>query len=92
MIQQYNRFFLAMLVWTLLALHGGTPVAEAATASEGDEGDRVLAVQLRLIDLGYNIPKATGVFEARTARAVMTYQKQARLNQTAMWTRLPGIF
>ncbi len=82
MIQQYNRFFLAMLVWTLLALHGGTPVAEAATASEGDEGDRVLAVQLRLIDLGYNIPKATGVFEARTARAVMTYQKQARLNQT----------
>jgi len=82
MIQQYNRFFLAMLVWTLLALYGGTQVVQAATASEGDQGDRVLAVQLRLIDLGYNIPKATGVFEARTARAVMTYQKQARLNQT----------
>lgn len=61
-----------------------TPVAEAATAREGDQGDRVLAVQLRLIDLGYNVPKATGEFDARTARAVMTYQKQARLNQTGV--------
>ena len=60
------------------------PIAEAATAREGDQGDRVLAVQLRLIDLGYNVPKATGEFDARTARAVMTYQKQARLNQTGV--------
>ena len=57
---------------------------EAAPAREGDQGDRVLAVQLRLIDLGYNVPKATGEFDARTARAVMTYQKQARLNQTGV--------
>ena len=60
------------------------PFIEAATAREGDQGDRVLAVQLRLIDLGYNVPKATGEFDARTARAVMTYQKQARLNQTGV--------
>lgn len=59
-------------------------LAEAATVREGDQGDRVLAVQLRLIDLGYNVPKATGEFDARTARAVMTYQKQARLNQTGV--------
>ena len=59
-------------------------VAEAATVREGDQGDRVLAVQLRLIDLGYNVPKATGEYDARTARAVMTYQKQARLNQTGV--------
>ena len=58
--------------------------AEAATVREGDQGDRVLAVQLRLIDLGYNVPKATGEFDARTARAVMTYQKQARLSQTGV--------
>jgi Cell wall-associated hydrolases (invasion-associated proteins) len=61
-----------------------SPVAQAATAREGDQGDRVLAVQLRLIDLGYNVPKASGEFDARTARAVMTYQKQARLNQTGV--------
>ena len=60
------------------------PFAEAATVREGDQGDRVLAVQLRLIDLGYNVPKATGEFDARTARAVMTYQKQARLSQTGV--------
>lgn len=57
-------------------------VVQAATAHEGEQGDRVLAVQLRLIDLGYNVPKATGDFDERTVRAVMTYQKQARLSQT----------
>lgn len=68
-------FFLALV---------GSPVAWAATAQEGDEGDRVLAIQLRLIDLGYNVPKATGEFDERTTRAVLTYQKQARLNQTGV--------
>ena len=68
-------FFLALV---------GNPLALAATAQEGDEGDRVLAIQLRLIDLGYNIPKATGEFDERTTRAVLTYQKQARLNQTGV--------
>jgi len=61
---------------------GWHSAASAATVQEGDEGDRVLAVQLRLIDLGYNVPKATGLYEERTSRAVRTYQKQARLNQT----------
>ena len=74
-----------LLLWVFFAVATvQTPVAEAATAREGDQGDRVLAVQLRLIDLGYNVPKATGEFDARTARAVMTYQKQARLNQTGV--------
>ena len=68
-------FFLALV---------GSRVAWAATAQEGDEGDRVLAIQLRLIDLGYNIPKATGEFDGRTSRAVLTYQRQARLNQTGV--------
>ena len=68
-------FFLALV---------GNPLALAATAQEGDEGDRVLAIQLRLIDLGYNVPKATGEFDERTTRAVLTYQKQARLNQTGV--------
>ena len=63
---------------------GGNRIVQAATVQEGDEGDRVLAVQLRLMDLGYNVPKATGVFEERTTRAVTTYQRQARLNQTGV--------
>ena len=80
-----NRAIVVVLLWLFFALLvPQTPTAEAATAREGDQGDRVLAVQLRLIDLGYNVPKATGEFDARTARAVMTYQKQARLNQTGV--------
>jgi len=78
-----SREIVCLILWLFFAVAMvQTPVAEAATAREGDQGDRVLAVQLRLIDLGYNVPKATGEFDARTARAVMTYQKQARLNQT----------
>ena len=85
MIQIIRRNIVGLLLWGLVAtLIFQSPVAQAATAREGDEGDRVLAVQLRLIDLGYNVPKATGEFDARTARAVMTYQKQARLNQTGV--------
>ena len=78
-----KRAIVFLWLWLFLAVAAyHTPIAEAASAREGDQGDRVLAVQLRLIDLGYNVPKATGEFDARTARAVMTYQKQARLNQT----------
>ena len=85
MIQIIRRNIVGLLLWGLVAtLIFQSPVAQAATAREGDQGDRVLAVQLRLIDLGYNVPKASGEFDARTARAVMTYQKQARLNQTGV--------
>ena len=80
-----NRAIAVLLLWLFFAVAMvQTAIAEAATAREGDQGDRVLAVQLRLIDLGYNVPKPTGEFDARTARAVMTYQKQARLNQTGV--------
>ena len=72
------------LLALFLLVFGGSPSAWAATAQEGDEGDRVLAIQLRLIDLGYNIPKATGEFDKQTTRAGLTYQKQARLNQTGV--------
>lgn len=70
------------LLFCFVAVLGGSCLVEAASVQEGDEGDRVLAVQLRLIDLGYNVPKATGTYDERTMRAVTTYQKQARLSQT----------
>ena len=70
------------LFFCFFAFTGGRHLVEAASVQEGDEGDRVLAVQLRLIDLGYNVPKATGAYDERTTRAVTTYQKQARLSQT----------
>lgn len=80
-IKQWNgvRILLVAGVFLFCLLE---TTALAATVEEGDRGDRVLAVQLRLIDLGYNVPKADGIFDERTTRAVRTYQRQARLNQT----------
>ncbi len=81
MSRNLKNFVIGLLCLAGVGL-GWQLTASAATLQEGDEGDRVLAVQLRLIDLGYNVPKATGLYEERTSRAVKTYQKQARLNQT----------
>lgn len=76
--RNWRQAFFILLLWGLLPLGPG----QAATVEEGDRGDKVVAVQLRLIDLGYNVPKADGVYDVRTATAVRTYQRQARLNQT----------
>ena len=84
MKQFYRQIICGVLIWAVCGLCGTLPEVHAKTAQEGDEGDKVLAVQLRLIDLGYNIPKPTGNFDERTTRAVMTYQKQARLTQTGV--------
>ena len=83
MREKYRILVLGLLLFVGIGW-GGNRIVQAATVQEGDEGDRVLAVQLRLMDLGYNVPKATGVFEERTTRAVTTYQRQARLNQTGV--------
>ena len=83
MSKKYWILVLGLLLFVGIGWDGNR-IVQAATVQEGDEGDRVLAVQLRLMDLGYNVPKATGVFEERTTRAVTTYQRQARLNQTGV--------
>lgn len=83
MSKKYRILVFGVLLFVWIGW-GENRIVQAATVQEGDEGDRVLAVQLRLMDLGYNVPKATGVFEERTTRAVTTYQRQARLNQTGV--------
>ena len=83
MSKKYRILVFGLLLFVWIGW-GENRIVQAATVQEGDEGDRVLAVQLRLMDLGYNVPKATGVFEERTTRAVTTYQRQARLNQTGV--------
>lgn len=82
MRKRIKRIAGAVLCGVLLGIWTAMPSAVAKTAEEGEEGDKVLAIQLRLIALGYNIPKATGTFDERTTRAVLTYQREARLNQT----------
>lgn len=82
MKRKLQKIFCGLLCGAVVGFWAAMPLAEAKTAIEGDEGDKVLAIQLRLIALGYNVPKASGVFDERTSRAVMTYQREARLNQT----------
>jgi peptidoglycan DL-endopeptidase CwlO len=81
MVKRYMILLLGLACFVFASL-GANRIAAAATLQEGDAGDRVFAVQLRLIDLGYNVPKATGTYDERTLRAVTTFQKEARLSQT----------
>ena len=63
MNRRLKRILCGVMCGSVLGLWAVMPNAEAKTAEEGEEGDKVLAIQLRLIDLGYNVPKANGVFE-----------------------------
>ena len=54
MKQIYRLILCAVVFGAVFGLWGTMPEVLAKTAQEGDEGDKVLAVQLRLIDLGYN--------------------------------------
>lgn len=57
--------------------------AEAAlrTVRKGSRGERVKALQNRLIDLGLLTGAADGVFGSRTEKAVVAFQEQMQLDQ-----------
>lgn len=41
----------------------------------GDEAEIVLSIQKKLCDLGYYIPKITGIMDNATVRAIIRYQR-----------------
>ena len=57
------------------------PLATAGTLRRGDEGDAVVALQERLLALGYWLPAAHGTFGADTHHAVVALQKAAGLGR-----------
>jgi peptidoglycan hydrolase-like protein with peptidoglycan-binding domain len=57
------------------------PPAERAELRRGDQGEAVLVLQQRLIDLGYFLPVADGSFGAGTQQAVWALQKAAGLGR-----------
>jgi peptidoglycan hydrolase-like protein with peptidoglycan-binding domain len=60
-------------------------VSKAATASgfgQGSRGDKVLAVQIRLAELKYDITNPDGAFGDQTYHAVMAFQKVNGLSRT----------
>ena len=48
---------------------------------DGDSGDGVISLQMRLSDLGYYNYKITGIFSSLTAQAVRDFQEDNRLSQ-----------
>lgn len=58
-----------------------TTVPPPPSYRQGDEGPEVLALQERLISLGFWLPGADGSFGQVTAQAVMAFQKSAGLGR-----------
>jgi len=57
-----------------------TEQEESLVIKEGDSGDNVLLIQMRLRDLGYYNYKMTGSFGAYTTTAMKNFQKQNSLS------------
>ena len=57
---------------------------ERESVQRGDKGDNALAVQERLIELGFLTGKADGDFGKKSENAVMTFQKANGLEETGI--------
>ena len=60
------------------------PVTEAVQYQNGDENDKVTAIQQQLIKLGYFAMDATGYYGEYTAQAVANFQNQNSLDSTGI--------
>ena len=58
-----------------------TPAPTAATLKKGSTGEAVIALQNRLIELGYLFGKADGVYGTATAQAVAAFQAANNLSK-----------
>lgn len=66
---------------TLALLFDESAEAALRTVRKGSRGERVKALQNRLIDLGLLTGAADGVFGSRTEKAVVAFQEQMQLDQ-----------
>ncbi len=66
---------------TLSLLFDETAEAALRALRKGSRGERVKALQNRLIDLGLLTDAADGAFGSRTEKAVLAFQQQMRLDQ-----------
>jgi peptidoglycan hydrolase-like protein with peptidoglycan-binding domain len=60
---------------------GSDPGPGAGVLAPGDQGDAVLFVQQRLLDLGFWLPAADGVYSSSTSQAVLAFQKAQGLDR-----------
>lgn len=60
------------------------PTTEAVQYQNGDEGEKITAIQQQLIKLGYFAMEATGYYGEYTAQTVANFQNQNSLNSTGI--------
>ena len=72
------------------AEHEGRPavLAEVTLLREGDSGEAVLALQQRLVELGYTDAETDGSYGPGTATAVLRFQERNYLLRTGMADRI----
>lgn len=75
----------ALLLAIVLLLSAAVPALAGATIlQKGDTGDEVVALQERLIELGYLKGKAKGTFDGDTEKALIDFQRTNGLLATGM--------
>ena len=80
----------AMLLAVLLTITAASAALGEAheILRRGDSGERVAALQKKLIELEYLSGECTGVFDEATEEAVRLFQRQHRLLETGMADRV----
>lgn len=82
---QLNSELLSVLMSGNAPMFGTTYADEVRTyadLAEGSEGDQVIQLQERLIELGYAAGSANGIYGAETATAVRMFQRYNGLEET----------
>ncbi|MBR0156744.1 MAG: peptidoglycan-binding protein [Clostridia bacterium] len=76
-----RRSIIALLVLVLLAVsltvHGASEPEKDRIYADGDTGDMITRIQIRLRDLGYLCYRPTGAYRAMTADAVKAFQRRS---------------
>ncbi len=84
-----GKKLLAALLALALMLTAALPaLAAERTLQKGDTGEKVAAMQAKLIELGYLAGEADGVFDEDTESALMAFQRYNGLLATGMADRI----
>ncbi len=83
-----KKLLTALLALALLLTAALPAMAAERTLQKGDTGEKVAAMQARLIELGYLAGEADGVFDEDTETALMAFQRYNGLLATGMADRI----
>ncbi|MCL2694956.1 MAG: peptidoglycan-binding protein [Clostridiales bacterium] len=77
-----KKYLALLLALAFLAVGAAYAFAEKAPIQNGDEGDMVARLQIRLFELGYYTFKPTGFYGTVTQKAMQQFQQSQNLPET----------